>query len=122
MKNQQAPRSAASIKIRIKARAGEPASTQVADQLEELIASGRLKAGETMPSEDALAGHLGVGRKIVRTAYAKLVEQGLLIRDFPRNKRVAGPASKGTAQFKKSGHAKQVPAKKRAASRGRAGR
>lgn len=58
----------APIKVRIKlsARSAESGSGQVACQLREMISSGRLKAGDALPSEDGLAEQLGVGRKVVR--------------------------------------------------------
>jgi DNA-binding FadR family transcriptional regulator len=93
------------LKLKLSARSGESGSTQVANQLRELIGSGRLKADDVMPSEDGLADQLGVGRKVVRHAYGKLVEEGLLVKDFPRNKRVAG---------KKSGAGAKATAKKSA--------
>jgi DNA-binding GntR family transcriptional regulator len=86
------------LKIRVSSHSDEPGSAQVARQLRELIGSGSLKAGDALPSEDGLAEQLGVGRKIVRYAYGKLVHEGLLVTDFPRNKRVAG---KGNTQAKR---------------------
>jgi DNA-binding FadR family transcriptional regulator len=88
------------LKIRLSTRSDESGSGQVARQLREMISSGRLKAGDVLPSEDGLAEQLGVGRKVVRYAYGKLVEERLLIRDHPRNKRVAGRAARSG---KKSG-------------------
>jgi GntR family transcriptional regulator/MocR family aminotransferase len=89
------------LRIRMSTRSGESGSGQVARQVREMISSGRLKAGDVLPSEDGLAEQLGVGRKVVRYAYGKLVEEGLLIRDHPRNKRVAGkkprPRAKSSA-------------------------
>jgi DNA-binding FadR family transcriptional regulator len=86
------------LKVRLSARSGESGSGQVARQLREMIAAGRLKQGDILPSEDGLAEQLGVGRKIVRYAYGKLVDEGLLVRDFPRNKRVAGKKSRPQAK------------------------
>jgi DNA-binding FadR family transcriptional regulator len=82
------------LRIRVSGRSDESGSGQVARQLRELIASGRLKAGDVLPSEDGLAEQLGVGRKVVRHAYSKLVDERLLVRNFPRNKRVAGKKSR----------------------------
>jgi DNA-binding FadR family transcriptional regulator len=96
------------LRIRLSARSGESSSAQVASQLRELISSGRLKEGDVLPSEDGLAEQLGVGRKIVRYAYGKLVEEGLLVRDFPRNKRVAGKRSRPRA---KPSNTKAAPGK-----------
>jgi DNA-binding GntR family transcriptional regulator len=82
------------LRIKLSGRSGESGSGQVARQLREMIASGRLKAGDVLPSEDGLAEQLDVGRKVIRHAYGKLVEEGLLVRDFPRNKRVADRESR----------------------------
>jgi DNA-binding FadR family transcriptional regulator len=82
------------LRIRVSGRSSESGSGQVVRQLTELIAAGRLKPGDMLPSEDGLAEQLGVGRKVVRYAYGKLVEEGLLVRDFPRNKRVADRKSR----------------------------
>ena len=112
----------ARVKVRLSDRSGESGSAQVTRQIRELIEGGRLKAGEVMPSEDGLAEQLGVGRKIVRSAYGKLVDEGLLVRDFPRNKRVAGArgkgqgagkASSGKAGGKSSGRAAKKGSRKR---------
>lgn len=91
----------AKLRLKMNARSGESGSAQVARQIGELITGGLLKAGEMLPSEDTLAEQLGVGRKIVRSAYGKLVDAGHLVSDFPRNKRVAG--ARGAS--KKSGGA-----------------
>jgi DNA-binding FadR family transcriptional regulator len=97
------------LRMRVSGRSDESGSGQVARQLREMISSGRLKAGDVLPSEDGLAEQLGVGRKVVRYAYGKLVEEGLLVRDHPRNKRVAGKKS-----GKKSGAGSKAATKKSA--------
>lgn len=51
---------------------------QVADQLRKLIAEGRYKPGDRIPSERELAARLGVGRPAVREALRELRAQGLL--------------------------------------------
>lgn len=104
------------LKIKMSARSDESGSGQVANQLRELIKGGRLKAGDVLPSEDGLAEQLGVGRKIVRYAYGKLVEEGLLVKDFPRNKRVAGSQRSSNANTAKRA-AKKAGAKKPAAKK-----
>jgi DNA-binding FadR family transcriptional regulator len=90
------------LRIKVSGRSDESGSGQVARQVRELIEAGRLAPGDVMPSEDGLAEQLGVGRKIVRHAYAKLVEEGLLVRDFPRNKRVAGKGSRAKTSAAKA--------------------
>lgn len=94
--------SRAKLRIRLSSRSGESSTAQVSRQIREMIEGGRLKAGDTLPSEDSLAEQLGVGRKVVRAAYDKLVNDGLLVRDFPRNKRVAGGKSPGKSARKGS--------------------
>jgi hypothetical protein len=58
-----------------------------------------------------------VGRKIVRYAYDKLVDEGVLVRNIGRNKRVAGAGGKGKAAGGKgkkgSGATSKKSAKKR---------
>ncbi len=105
----------AKLRIRLSGRAGESSTAQVSRQIREMIEGGRLKAGDTLPSEDGLADQLGVGRKVVRSAYGRLVEEGLLVRDFPRNKRVAGPKggrSRGASAGNSRGAAAGKSAKK----------
>ena len=51
---------------------------QVADQLRELILTGRLTQGERLPTETALAGELGVSRATVREALRLLAAQGIV--------------------------------------------
>ena len=109
------------LKIKIDTRSTEPKSSQVALQIRKLIEGGRLRPGDMLPSEDGLAEQLGVGRKVVRQAYSTLVEERLLIRDFPRNKRVAGSTSKGAAKkvgtTKKAGGTKKVGTTKSSSKR-----
>jgi DNA-binding FadR family transcriptional regulator len=109
---------AVKLRLRMSARSDESGSGQVARQLRELIGSGRLKTGDVLPSEDGLAEQLGVGRKVVRHAYGKLVEEGLLVRDHPRNKRVAKPKSRPRAKS----YAPKAAAGKSASSRKSLGR
>jgi DNA-binding FadR family transcriptional regulator len=51
---------------------------QAADQLRDLIVSGRLRPGGRLPSESALARELGVSRATVREALRLLAAQGLI--------------------------------------------
>jgi DNA-binding FadR family transcriptional regulator len=106
------------LRMKVSGRSGESGSGQVARQLREMISAGRLKAGDVLPSEDGLAEQLGVGRKVVRYAYTKLVEEGLLVRDHPRNKRVAEPKSRRGVKSSAS----KAPSKKTAGTRKSAGR
>ncbi len=51
---------------------------QIADQLRELISRGELRPGSMLPSELALAQEHGVARGTVRSAFASLVDEGLV--------------------------------------------
>lgn len=51
---------------------------QVADQLRELIVSGRLEQGERLPTETVLSAEVGVSRATVREALRLLAAQGLI--------------------------------------------
>ncbi|MDA0170206.1 PLP-dependent aminotransferase family protein [Solirubrobacter taibaiensis] len=56
-----------------------PLQRQVEDQLRAAIRSGRLVAGERLPSSRALAGDLAVSRGVVSDAYAQLAAEGWLL-------------------------------------------
>jgi GntR family transcriptional regulator / MocR family aminotransferase len=52
---------------------------QLEDRLRELVRDGTLAAGGRMPSSRALAGDLGVSRRLVVDAYAQLLAEGYLV-------------------------------------------
>jgi GntR family transcriptional regulator/MocR family aminotransferase len=52
---------------------------QLEDRLRELVRDGTLTAGSRMPSSRALAGDLGVSRRLVVDAYAQLFAEGYLV-------------------------------------------
>jgi GntR family transcriptional regulator/MocR family aminotransferase len=52
---------------------------QLEDRLRELVRDGTLAAGSRMPSSRALAGDLGVSRRLVVEAYAQLLAEGYLV-------------------------------------------
>jgi DNA-binding FadR family transcriptional regulator len=53
-------------------------SDQILERLREMIRSGELKAGDTMPSERALMERFGVGRPAIREALQSLHQTGLI--------------------------------------------
>lgn len=60
----------------------EPAYEQIAGQLRELIAAGKLTAGSSLPAVRSLASDLGVNLNTVARAYWLLEEEGFVgIRD-----------------------------------------
>src|SRR5689334_12440796 len=52
--------------------------TQVAHLIMQEIAAGRLKPGDQLPTEHALAESLGVSRNVVREAIARLRSDGIV--------------------------------------------
>jgi GntR family transcriptional regulator/MocR family aminotransferase len=55
-----------------------PLHAQIEEQLREGVRSGRLAAGERLPSSRALAAELGVSRGVVVEAYGQLAAEGYL--------------------------------------------
>jgi GntR family transcriptional regulator/MocR family aminotransferase len=55
-----------------------PLTEQIAAQLRDVLTSGRLAAGERLPSSRALAAALGVSRTVVSAAYTQLFAEGWL--------------------------------------------
>ncbi len=53
-----------------------PLATQIAGQLRQAIAQGRLAAGERLPASRALAAELAVSRTVINGAYAQLFAEG----------------------------------------------
>ncbi len=70
----------------------EPVYAQVAHQVRQLIASGSLIAGMTLPSVRRLAGDLGVNLNTIARAYRLLEEEGFLIIRGRSGAKVAAPA------------------------------
>lgn len=70
-----------------------PLSDRVADHLMELVSSGRLKAGELLPSERRLGEDLGVSRTVIREAVRSLSAKGVLQVRSGSGVRVATPDS-----------------------------
>src|SRR3984957_14269446 len=59
-------------------KSGKPVYLQLADQIRYAAASGRLRAGEPLPSIRPLAEELRVNRNTVEMAYAELENQGVI--------------------------------------------
>ncbi|MBL0025222.1 MAG: FadR family transcriptional regulator [Saprospiraceae bacterium] len=57
---------------------------KIIGQIKSLISNGEIKPGDKLPSERALADHLGVGRSHVREAILKLEFYGIL-KTYPQN-------------------------------------
>ena len=72
------PRLAVELAVAADRHGPLPLTGQIAQQLREALADGRLAAGERLPSTRALAATLGVSRTVVTTAYTQLFAEGWL--------------------------------------------
>jgi GntR family transcriptional regulator/MocR family aminotransferase len=66
------------VMIQLDRSAGDPLSHQLQAALRTAIRSGRVAAGERLPSSRRLATDLGVSRGLVQTTYEQLVAEGYL--------------------------------------------
>jgi GntR family transcriptional regulator len=64
--------------VRINFKSEKPVYLQVVDQIRYAAASGRLKAGDPLPSIRPLAEELRVNRNTIGKAYAELENQGII--------------------------------------------
>jgi GntR family transcriptional regulator/MocR family aminotransferase len=64
--------------IQLDRDAPTPLRTQIEGQLRAAIQTGRLAAGEPIPSSRALAAYLGVSRGVIQECYAQLQAEGYL--------------------------------------------
>ncbi len=71
---------------------GEPLRSQLERELREAIRSGRLAAGERLPSSRVLAAELGLSRGLVLECYAQLQAEGFLTSRSGSATRVAAGA------------------------------
>ena len=60
------------VKIKINRKSVESMTSQLTDQLRDLIGTGKLAIGSMLPSERTLANSLGVARNVVRGSYEYL--------------------------------------------------
>ncbi len=65
--------------------------SEIANQLERDILSGKLAPGDQLPSERDISAHLGVARSVVREALGRLASLGLLQSQHGSGTRVAAP-------------------------------
>ena len=77
------------MKIRISRKSEVPVHEQLVNQIIVLIATGNLKAGDTLPSVRTLARLQKVHRNTVSRAYQELVDERFLIRQAGRLMQVA---------------------------------
>jgi GntR family transcriptional regulator len=73
----------------VHASSGVPIYRQLIDQVEALVAGGRLRPGDLVPSVRQVAGALGVNPMTVSKAWSRLEADGVLVRDRGRGMAVA---------------------------------
>lgn len=69
---------------KVDAGSDRPVFQQIADHLRAEVTSGRLSAGDRVPSETVLMEHYGVARMTVRQALSVLKSEGLLVAEHGR--------------------------------------
>ncbi len=67
------------LPIELERGSGRPLRAQLEDGLREAVRMGRLPGGNRLPATRALAGDLGVSRRMVVDAYAQLLAEGYLV-------------------------------------------
>ncbi len=70
----------------------DPVYEQVAGQVRQLVASGALEPGTSLPSVRRLAQDLGVGLNTIARAFRRLEEEGFIVIRDRAGATVAGPA------------------------------
>jgi GntR family transcriptional regulator len=80
------------MKIRVDKSSAVPYYRQIKEGVRSLIARGRLKPGDMLPTEFSLSKQLGISRLVVHRALHELVTEGLLIRQRAKGTFVAPPA------------------------------
>jgi DNA-binding FadR family transcriptional regulator len=85
------------LNIRIRAGSGETKTQQIFNQIASAILAGKFTRGDPITSERALAEQLGVSRNIVRNAYRRLEEHGLIETFSTSGRRVRGAKKSRTA-------------------------
>jgi DNA-binding transcriptional regulator YhcF (GntR family) len=85
------------LNIRIRAGSDETKTQQIFNQIASAILAGKFTRGDAITSERALAVQLGVSRNIVRNAYRRLEEHGLIETFSTSGRRVRGAKKSRTA-------------------------
>jgi GntR family transcriptional repressor for pyruvate dehydrogenase complex len=79
------------LNIRIRSGSDDTKTQQIFNQIASAILAGKVEPGESISSERAMAERLGVSRNIVRNAYRRLEEQGLVETVSTAGRRVRAP-------------------------------
>ena len=85
-----------SLTFAVHPSSGVPIYRQLMDQVQALVAGGKLVTGDTIPSVRQMAADLGVNMMTVSKAYAKLEAVGVLDRSRGKGMVVAQPRAEGS--------------------------
>lgn len=77
--------------LRVNPHSAAPVYQQIVDQVREAVASGRLRAGERLPTVRQLAADLDVAPGTTARAYQELEQLGVVVTERARGTRVAEP-------------------------------
>jgi GntR family transcriptional regulator/MocR family aminotransferase len=80
------------LRLRLDRKLAEPLRSQLERELRDAIRSGRLAAGERLPSSRALAAELGISRGLALECYSQLPAEGFLTSHTGSATRVAAGA------------------------------
>ena len=99
----------ASLEFAVQPTSGVPIYRQLMDQIRALVASGRLKPGDRLPSVRQMAADLQVNMMTVSKAYAKLESDGVLERERGLGMRVpVAESGDGNTASKRSAAERQL--------------
>ena len=90
------------VKIKINRKSVESMTSQLADQLRDLIDTGKLAVGSMLPSERTLANSLGVARNVVRGSYEYLEKAGVIQREGRKGRSVRTRSAKKKTATKRT--------------------
>lgn len=107
------------LNIRIRAGSDETKTQQIFNQIASAILAGKVEPGASITSERALAERLGVSRNIVRNAYRRLEEHGLVETVSTAGRRVRATKKRRTANHAGGVEREDSLAARKAGSKGR---
>jgi GntR family transcriptional regulator len=102
----------AKLNVRVNRKRPESMTRQIREQINSLIETGELAAGELLPSERDLADTLKVARNVVRGAYEQLMDLGRLRSEGRRGRSVRSSSGGGGKKKSSSKTSKSKSRKK----------
>lgn len=84
------------MKFKIDKGSADPYYHQLKEAVRSMVARGRLKPGDMLPSEFSLSAELGISRLVVHRAFRELVAEGLLVRKRAKGTFIAPPVRRSS--------------------------